>query len=263
MIHNKTLVVTRHSVDLICDLKCTNWCGYPNICHETGNLLSKGVNPTATTVVIIQNGEFRLSVNYTYQRILAHSFQIRPWAYWWTGALGNNSQNWQCSRGLRRDRCGRIHTLIARFMGPTWGPSGADRTQMGPILAPMNFVICILLNMVQWDHDIMQRTWQKHVPIMRTELVDYLTSHNILHIWFVLKVLHSLITHYITKATTEWSIFADDIFNLTFWINIPAFWLKFHRSLLTRSLLTASQLEFRQELGSKIGVKPLFETKLV
>ena len=26
--------------------------------------------------------------------------------------------------------------LIARFMGPTWGPSGADRTQMGPMLAP-------------------------------------------------------------------------------------------------------------------------------
>ena len=27
-------------------------------------------------------------------------------------------------------------TLIARFMGPTWGPSGADRTQLGPMLAP-------------------------------------------------------------------------------------------------------------------------------
>ena len=26
--------------------------------------------------------------------------------------------------------------LIARVMGPTWGPSGADRTQVGPVLAP-------------------------------------------------------------------------------------------------------------------------------
>ena len=26
--------------------------------------------------------------------------------------------------------------MIARFMGPTWGPSGADRTQVGPMLAP-------------------------------------------------------------------------------------------------------------------------------
>ena len=29
-----------------------------------------------------------------------------------------------------------IRSLIARFMGPTWGPSGADRTQVGPMLAP-------------------------------------------------------------------------------------------------------------------------------
>ena len=28
-----------------------------------------------------------------------------------------------------------IISLIARFMGPTWGPSGADRTQVGPLLA--------------------------------------------------------------------------------------------------------------------------------
>ena len=27
-------------------------------------------------------------------------------------------------------------TQIARFMGPTWGPPGADRSQVGPMLAP-------------------------------------------------------------------------------------------------------------------------------
>ena len=27
-------------------------------------------------------------------------------------------------------------SLIARFMGPTWGPSGANRTQVGTMLAP-------------------------------------------------------------------------------------------------------------------------------
>ena len=32
-------------------------------------------------------------------------------------------------------------TLIASFMGPTWGPSGVDRTQVGPMLAP-----CTLLS---------------------------------------------------------------------------------------------------------------------
>ena len=34
-----------------------------------------------------------------------------------------------------------LRSLIARFMGPTWGPSGADRTQVGSMLAPMNFAI--------------------------------------------------------------------------------------------------------------------------
>ena len=29
-----------------------------------------------------------------------------------------------------------VTPLIARFMGPTWGPSGAERTQVGPMVAP-------------------------------------------------------------------------------------------------------------------------------
>ena len=31
-------------------------------------------------------------------------------------------------------------TLIARFMGPTWGPPGADRTQVGLMLAPWSLL---------------------------------------------------------------------------------------------------------------------------
>ena len=30
--------------------------------------------------------------------------------------------------------------LIARFMGPTWGPSGAGRTQVEPVLAPLTLL---------------------------------------------------------------------------------------------------------------------------
>ena len=36
--------------------------------------------------------------------------------------------------------------LIARFMGPTWGPSGADRTQVGPMLAPWTLLSVLLLS---------------------------------------------------------------------------------------------------------------------
>ena len=30
--------------------------------------------------------------------------------------------------------------LKARFLGPTWGPSGADSTQMGPMLVPLTLL---------------------------------------------------------------------------------------------------------------------------
>ena len=38
-------------------------------------------------------------------------------------------------------------SLIARFMGPTCGPSGADRTQVGPMLAPSTLLSGV--NLVQ------------------------------------------------------------------------------------------------------------------
>ena len=38
-----------------------------------------------------------------------------------------------------------VLSLMARFMGPMWGPSGAGRTQVGPILAPWTSPSGILL----------------------------------------------------------------------------------------------------------------------
>ena len=35
-------------------------------------------------------------------------------------------------------------SLIASFMGPTWGPSEADMTQVGPMLAPWNLLSALL-----------------------------------------------------------------------------------------------------------------------
>ena len=41
-----------------------------------------------------------------------------------------------CSNSLDFSLYREATALIARFMGPTWGPSVADRTQVGPMLAP-------------------------------------------------------------------------------------------------------------------------------
>ena len=37
-----------------------------------------------------------------------------------------------------------ITSPIARFMGPAWSPSGADRTQVGPMLAPWTLISRII-----------------------------------------------------------------------------------------------------------------------
>ena len=41
-----------------------------------------------------------------------------------------------------------LQSLIVRLMGPTWGPSGADRTQVGPVLAPWT-----LLSGIFWTYE--------------------------------------------------------------------------------------------------------------
>ena len=38
-----------------------------------------------------------------------------------------------------------IMSQIARFMGPTWGPSGAGRTQVGPMLAPWTLLSGVII----------------------------------------------------------------------------------------------------------------------
>ena len=49
----------------------------------------------------------------------------------------------QAKQAVQRLGC---TSLIARCMGPTWGPSGAGRTQVGPMLAPWT----LLSGMYRW-----------------------------------------------------------------------------------------------------------------
>ena len=79
--------------------------------------------------------------------------------------------------------CGKYDlTQIARFMVPTWGPSGADRTQVGPMLGPMNFAIWVyilgwgLLNLHQFIFLLVI------FLVLQKKLLDHL---NRFHIWQV------------------------------------------------------------------------------
>ena len=52
--------------------------------------------------------------------------------------------------GARPSASTVMNTLIAMFMGPTWGPSGADRAQVGPVLAPWTLLSGYKLGRLSW-----------------------------------------------------------------------------------------------------------------
>ena len=77
--------------------------------------------------------------------------QVSPVFIWWAhhAVLPLPVHKWPHTSALSittTQRCDMaITSLIAMFMGPTWGPSGADRTQVGPKLAPWTLLSGILL----------------------------------------------------------------------------------------------------------------------
>ena len=62
------------------------------------------------------------------------------------------SMSWHL-HGFTRCRFSCINTLIARFMGPAWGPSGADRTQVGPCWTHELYFLFTLLNHIAFVYE--------------------------------------------------------------------------------------------------------------
>ena len=60
----------------------------------------------------------------------------------------HSNQNWVSGISARHNS---KPSLIARFMGPTWGPSGADRTQVGPMLALWTLLSGISHQKLHWQ----------------------------------------------------------------------------------------------------------------
>ena len=55
-------------------------------------------------------------------------------------------------------------TLIARFMGPAWVPSGADRTQVGPMLAPWTLLSGNDISLKLGNIPMVQYQWTNIFP---------------------------------------------------------------------------------------------------
>ena len=130
-----------------------------------------------------------------------------------------------------------LPVLIAMIMGPTWGPSGANRTQVGPMnLAIWGIGIPIIKT--RWSHDhliiIMGITTHgKMIFILKQDpvILSY-TQHNLAH-WGQDKMA-------VILQTTSSRAFFRKMFIL---------WL-LHWSLLSRFQLTIQWHKFRQWLGA-------------
>ena len=116
-----------------------------------------GAKPLSEPILDIVNLTFRNKLQWNFNRnskifIQENAFEnvvcemvsisSRPqWvkAFFWISRVGVTFDISSVHRFLRwndgfHSSTGR-KSLLERFMGPTWGPSGADRTQVGPMLA--------------------------------------------------------------------------------------------------------------------------------
>ena len=75
---------------------------------------------------------------------------------------------------------GTWSTQIARLMGPTWGPLGSYRPQMGPMWAPWNLLSGYDCPFLKWTA---KTTWQGTriaVPVMATSYYDHIAHDDVL-----------------------------------------------------------------------------------
>ena len=70
----------------------------------------------------------------------------------WKVCAGGEHHNGVCHMTVIIGATILVPSLIARFIGPTWGPSGADRTQLGPMLAPWTLLSGLLWSQVIATH---------------------------------------------------------------------------------------------------------------
>ena len=77
-----------------------------------------------------------------------------------------------------------LRTRVVKFMGPTWGPPGSCRPQMGPMLVPWILVSgCRKFMTERW-----LIRWHKKQLLQTHYIPHYLLLRLLLRIWIILKI---------------------------------------------------------------------------
>ena len=97
---------------------------------------------------------------------------------------------------------------IAKFMGPTWGPSGADRTQVGPMLAPWT-----LLSRMPWCNHAMKSmdcpSFEHPPPYIQFTLL-----------WMLMDrcLSANIIMPPVSQLISEWPALCEEIIKQDLWL---------------------------------------------
>ena len=106
--------------------------------------------------------------------------QIGPMLVQWTLLSGKRTQHvspWSYMIGRCQWQDRNYCTLTAMFMGPTRGPPGADRTQVGPMLAPWTLLSGYV--QVLW-HVSVSVSWYSRPAISPYSIYSYLADSVVL-----------------------------------------------------------------------------------
>ena len=71
-----------------------------------------------------------------------------PYSDWHTGGFSSQRASNAESISMSLHQHGELTSQISKFMGPTWGPPGSCRPQMGPMLARWTWLSGIVYNIV-------------------------------------------------------------------------------------------------------------------
>ena len=110
-------------------------------------------------------------------------------------------------------------TLGARFMGPTWGPSGSGRTQVGPMLAPWTLLsgklLYPLFRLAHWSVWL----WSSSVHEDRANYLSLILNQT----WSVhLNMRDGCLLHWTANKFDNWES-KNNADNLYWWKLFPGF----------------------------------------
>ena len=112
-------------------------------------------------------------------------------------------------------------SLIAKFIGAAWGPSGADRTQLGPMLDPWTLLSGIIY-VRSWTHQLQRNLQVTNLPRL---------SHTLFNICYMISVLCYVpkelmwIHEDVMAGKKFYALLAGCEFNINQWIPNTNGWL--------------------------------------